>query len=125
MRNVLALESARAAGAWEALFATTDGHLSEGTMTNLFLVLGTGDQARYVTPALEHGCLSGVTRRVLIRELAAKGYAVEEGAVSLDDLARRRDDLSDKTARRKTVYTYCKGTGGRSRGARSCATTGT
>jgi branched-chain amino acid aminotransferase len=100
MRNVLALESARAAGAWEALFATTDGHLSEGTMTNLFLVLGTGDQARYVTPALEHGCLSGVTRRVLIRELAAKGYAVEEGAVSLDDLARASEAFLTNTSQR-------------------------
>jgi len=97
MRNVLALEDARAHGAWEALFTTTDGLLSEGTMTNLFVVLPGG---RIKTPALEHGCLSGITRLVLLRELERVGTAVEEGAVTLAELAAAEEAFLTNTSQR-------------------------
>lgn len=104
MRNVLALEHARGLGAWEALFTTTDGHLSEGTMTNVFLVTGQpaepGAPARLFTPALEHGCLSGITRRVLIDALRAAGHTVEEGAVPLAELSRASEAFLTNTSQR-------------------------
>lgn len=97
MRNVLALEDARAHGAWEALFTTTDGLLSEGTMTNLFVVQPGG---RIKTPALEHGCLSGITRMVLLRELERAGTPAEEGAVGLADLAAAEEAFLTNTSQR-------------------------
>lgn len=100
MRNVLALECARELGAWEALFTTTDGHVSEGTMTNVFLVMGSGANARFLTPALEHGCLSGITRLVLIRELRASGHEVIEGAVTLADLTAAQELFLTNTSQR-------------------------
>lgn len=60
--NVLALSRAKAQGATEALFADTTGRLSEGTGTNVFVV----QQGRIRTPALNAGCLAGVTRGLVV-----------------------------------------------------------
>jgi branched-chain amino acid aminotransferase len=60
--NVVALATARAAGASEALFANTVGDLCEGTGTNVFV--GIGD--RLLTPPLSSGCLAGITRELVI-----------------------------------------------------------
>jgi branched-chain amino acid aminotransferase len=53
---------ARAAGASEALFANTEGFLTEGTGSNVFLVL----DGELVTPPLSDGALGGVTRDLLL-----------------------------------------------------------
>ena len=60
--NVVALAYAKRFGAGEALFADTRGRLSEGTGSNVFLVLG----GQIVTPALTTGCLAGVTRALVL-----------------------------------------------------------
>jgi branched-chain amino acid aminotransferase len=60
--NALALARARAAGASEALFPNTWGYLTEGTGSNVFLVL----EGRLVTPPLSDGPLGGVTRDLLL-----------------------------------------------------------
>lgn len=60
--NVIALAHARERDCTEALFATTGGLLSEGTGSNVFVVLGD----RLVTPPLSAGCLAGVTRALVL-----------------------------------------------------------
>ncbi|MDR2567179.1 MAG: aminotransferase class IV [Bifidobacteriaceae bacterium] len=60
--NALALALAQAAGASEALFPNTEGRLTEGTGSNVFLVL----DGRLVTPPLADGPLGGVTRDLLL-----------------------------------------------------------
>lgn len=60
--NVVALARAREAGATEAIFANTRGHLCEGTGSNVFYVVG--GQLR--TPTLASGCLGGITRALLL-----------------------------------------------------------
>jgi branched-chain amino acid aminotransferase len=60
--NVRALAHAREHGSSEAVFANLQGHLCEGTGTNVFYVVG--DQLR--TPTLASGCLAGVTRRLVL-----------------------------------------------------------
>jgi branched-chain amino acid aminotransferase len=60
--NVVALAYAKRFGAGEALFADTRGRLSEGTGSNVFVVLGD----RVVTPALTTGCLAGVSRALVL-----------------------------------------------------------
>jgi branched-chain amino acid aminotransferase len=59
--NVIALREAAARGADEALFADTRGRLSEGTGSNIFLVLN----GHLVTPSLATGCLAGITRELV------------------------------------------------------------
>lgn len=60
--NVVALTLAQRFGAGEALFADTRGRLSEGTGSNVFVVVGD----RLLTPSLSTGCLAGITRALLL-----------------------------------------------------------
>jgi len=100
LRNVLALEEARARGAWEALFTTTDGELSEGTISNLFLVLGDGSEIEVATPELAHGCLAGTTRALVIEKLRVAGYSVNERRLTLADLGLAREAFLTNTSQR-------------------------
>ena len=63
--NVLALDLARERGASEAIFADTQGRVSEGTGSNIFW----SDGERLHTPPLDTGCLAGVTRSLLLELL--------------------------------------------------------
>ena len=60
--NVRALARAREQGASEAVFANLQGHLCEGTGTNVFYVVD-GDLR---TPTLAAGCLAGITRHLVL-----------------------------------------------------------
>lgn len=60
--NVVALARARDLGASEALFADTRGRLSEGTGSNVFVVM----DGQVLTPSLDAGCLAGVTRALVL-----------------------------------------------------------
>ena len=77
--NVVALASAQAQGAGEALFLNTVGALCEGAGSNVFL----GRDGRLLTPALATGCLAGVTR-----ELVCELVDIEEtDTLTVADLA--------------------------------------
>ena len=80
---VFARLEARRAGADDALFLTTDGHLSEATSANIFLVRGT----ELATPALACAILPGTTRTWLLRWAGNVGLAAVEGWLSTSDLA--------------------------------------
>jgi branched-chain amino acid aminotransferase len=60
--NVRALAYARERGSSEAVFANLQGHLCEGTGTNVFYVV----DGELRTPTLASGCLAGVTRRLVL-----------------------------------------------------------
>ena len=66
--NVIALAHAKNLGASEALFADTRGRLSEGTGSNVFVVLA----GELLTPALSTGCLNGITRQLLLEWSGAR-----------------------------------------------------
>jgi branched-chain amino acid aminotransferase len=61
--NVVALAHARERGASEAIFADSKGRLSEGTGSNVFVVL----EGQLHTPSLACGCLPGVTRALVLQ----------------------------------------------------------
>ncbi len=63
--NVVALHYAHERGAAEAIFANTRGELCEGTGSNVFVGIG----GELVTPPLDSGCLSGITRDLLVEWL--------------------------------------------------------
>jgi branched-chain amino acid aminotransferase len=60
--NVKALARAVESGGSEAIFADTQGRLSEGTGSNIFVVV----DGRLVTPTLATGCLAGITRALVL-----------------------------------------------------------
>jgi branched-chain amino acid aminotransferase len=81
---VYARLEARRAGADDALFLTIDGHLSEGTSANIFLVRRGSELA---TPSLECAILPGTTRSWLLGWAARVGLAPVEGRLTRLDLA--------------------------------------
>jgi branched-chain amino acid aminotransferase len=80
---VYARLEARAAGADDALFLTTDGFLSEATSANVFLVRG-GELA---TPALGCAILPGTTRDWILRWALDAGLSPREAWLTARDLA--------------------------------------
>jgi branched-chain amino acid aminotransferase len=63
--NVVALHYAHERGAAEAIFANTRGELCEGTGSNVFVAV----DGQLATPPLDSGCLSGITRDLLVEWL--------------------------------------------------------
>ena len=84
---VYARLEARRAGADDALFLTTDGHLSEGTTANIFLVRkGADDVVELATPSLDCAVLPGTTRSWLLAWGARVGLRPVEGRLRRSDL---------------------------------------
>ena len=107
LRNVLAREAGLAQGAWEVLFATTEGDLSEGTITNLFAAVPGPGGARLVTPAEERGCLAGIVRNQVIADLqrepllvGGKTIPIVVGRLHDEDLGSASELFLTNTTRR-------------------------
>ena len=88
--NVVALAYAEERDASEAIFANTLGDLCEGTGTNVFCVFGDS----IATPPLSAGCLSGVTRNLVV-----EWCGVKERDISLDEVARADEVFLTSTTR--------------------------
>lgn len=80
---VYARLEARRAGADDALFLTVDGHLSEATSANVFLVRG----SELATPSLDCAILPGTTRTWILRWAIGAGLSAVEARLTPADLA--------------------------------------
>ncbi len=67
---------------YELIFLTYEGFVSEGTMSNVFLV----EDGVLVTPSLNCDILDGVTRRVVLELANSLGIETEERKVDVDEL---------------------------------------
>jgi len=72
INNALAKTEAVSNGYDEAIMLAPDGHVSEGSGENIFLVM----DGKLVTPATYNNILTGITRNTVI-ELAAKELGIE------------------------------------------------
>lgn len=66
----------------ESVLLSAQGHLSETTSSNIFLIK---DNVLY-TPELSTGCVDGIMRRILIDLAAEKGLPVREGLIPPESL---------------------------------------
>ena len=80
--NVLGKQRAVEEGAYEAWQIDPDGHVTEGTSTNAWIV--TKDR-RIIPRPLSHEILPGVTRRALLERLRAADLTLEERSFTLDE----------------------------------------
>jgi len=84
LENVLARREAEAGGADEALLLNTAGLLACASAANLFLVVG----GTLVTPGLASGALPGITRGLVLNEMAPlTGLDAVERKVRPEELA--------------------------------------
>ncbi|RJP29463.1 MAG: hypothetical protein C4533_00270 [Candidatus Omnitrophota bacterium] len=66
----------------EAILLNNDGLICEGSRSNIFFV----KNRRIYTPSLECGCLSGITRELIIKMILRSGLDVKEGKFGINQL---------------------------------------
>lgn len=94
-QNLTWAERAQQAGFDEALLLNEHGRAAECTSANIFAVFG----GEVLTPPLSEGCLPGITREVLLREIRAEGIRIREEALCPDDLFRADSVFITSTTR--------------------------
>ena len=82
LNNVLALVEARRAGGEDAVMLSTEGFVTEATTANVFWV----KHGEILTPSLDCGILSGITRTLLIWAMRHEGIPVVEGRFTLAEM---------------------------------------
>ena len=82
LNNILAKQEAIAGNAFDSLLLNWEGHLTEGTISNLFFIRN----RRLSTPALDCGLLDGITRQVVIQLAQELRLPIEEGHFTVDQL---------------------------------------
>jgi 4-amino-4-deoxychorismate lyase len=93
--NMAAEAEANRRGADEAVFVDSDGIVLEGTVTNVWWRVG----RTLHTPALDLGILAGVTRAAVLEIAPARGYAVDEGAFTIDSLYAAEEVFTSSSVR--------------------------
>lgn len=84
LNNILSLREARSRGADEVVICNQHGEITEAAVSNIAFVR----DGVVVTPPLAAGILAGVTRRLLIEQVAPRtGIRVVEGKLQPSDLA--------------------------------------
>jgi D-alanine transaminase len=86
--NVLAKQTAREQGAREAWFVNRNGHVTEGSSSNAWIVTKGG---KVVTPPADNGILRGITRAVLITVIRTQGLELEERTFSVEEVYGARE----------------------------------
>jgi D-alanine transaminase len=86
--NVLAKQAARERGAKEAWFVDRDGHVTEGSSSNAWIVTKGG---KVVTRPADYGILRGITRTVLIDVIRAQGLTFEERPFTVEEVYGARE----------------------------------
>jgi len=86
--NVLAKQAAAEAGAYEAWQVDPEGFVTEGSSTNAWIVTADG---AVVTRNATHAILDGITRRSLIKLIAAEGLRLEERAFTVAEAQAARE----------------------------------
>jgi branched-chain amino acid aminotransferase len=93
--NVKALFYAHKKQANEALFLNSVGNVCEGTGTNVAWI----KKGKVFTPALESGCLAGITRELMIEWARKNSIEVHEVNAPLDDLLSADEVFMTSTLR--------------------------
>ena len=81
VNSIMAVNDAIAKGAEEAILMDKNGHISEGSGENLFIV----KNSRLFTPTTDF-CLNGITRQSVISIASNLNYEIEEKDLIFDDL---------------------------------------
>src|SRR3954452_9261934 len=92
--NVLGKQQAREAGAYEAWQVDREGHVTEGTSTNAWIVT---DDGTVVTRTPDNTILNGVTRRAVLEIIYREGYRFAERPFSVAEARAAREAFLTST----------------------------
>jgi branched-chain amino acid aminotransferase len=82
LNNVLAYGQAKSEGAFEGILCNLAGNVTEATSSNVFIV----KNSNLITPSLESGLLSGVTRGLVLELAASLRIPIEERDVAPSEM---------------------------------------
>jgi branched-chain amino acid aminotransferase len=82
LNNVLAYGQAKSEGAFEGILCNLAGSVTEATSSNVFIV----KNGNLITPSLESGLLSGVTRGLVLELAASLRIPIEEREVTPSEM---------------------------------------
>jgi branched-chain amino acid aminotransferase len=94
LNNVLAKIEAKKKGAYEAIMLNVNGHLAEGTISNIFFY----KDNVLCTPSPECGILDGITRGIVIELALREGIRVKEGQFTRKDIYSAREAFLTNTS---------------------------
>lgn len=86
--NVLAKQTAREQGAYEAWFVDGEGYVTEGSSTNAWIVTKDGT---IVTRSAEEGILKGITRAIVLEITEREGMQFEERSFTIEEAQQARE----------------------------------
>lgn len=95
LESVLAIRHAKAKDAHEALILTHDGHVVEGTTTNVFAIRG----QTLLTPPASETLLLGITRGLVLQVATSVGLTIEERRLLPTDLIRADETFVTSSVR--------------------------
>ncbi len=95
LTNLMAFREAQQKNAYEALMRNPEGEVAEGSMSNVFIVIG----GTVRTPPLSAGILEGITREIVIEVAREAGYRVEERGFTPEELLRADEVFITASAR--------------------------
>ncbi|MBK9170442.1 MAG: aminotransferase class IV [Bryobacterales bacterium] len=93
--NLAHLEEAQRAGHDEVCLLNEHGEVAECTSANIFVA----KDGVVATPPLESGCLPGVTRDILLREVRVAGHTVTERVIQPGEFATADEVFITSTTR--------------------------
>lgn len=115
--NLTWYEQAHREGYDEVVLLNERGEVAECTSANIFAAFG----EHVWTPPLSSGCLPGITREVLLREIRSPEFTVGERVLRLEDLAAADQVFITSTTRELLAVTYIEGIAVRNE-SRACET---
>jgi D-alanine transaminase len=86
--NILGMQQAREAGAYEAWMVNDDGMVTEGTSSNAWIVTQDG---KLVTHNTSHAILNGITRLSVLEAAAEAGVEFFERPFSVDEALQAKE----------------------------------
>ena len=104
VNSIMAVNDAIAKGAEEAILMDKNGHISEGSGENLFIV----KNSRLMTPTTNF-CLNGITRQSVISIAKDLNYEIEEKDLIFEDLLDADEAFYSGTAVEITPITKVNG----------------
>lgn len=90
LNNIMALGEARTRGSFDALMVNREGHVTEGTTWNIFIV----KDETLITPPDEADILQGITRKKLKKICHDNGISLQERFFTVNELQKAEEAFS-------------------------------
>ncbi len=103
--NILANKEALARGAYDAIMVNADGHVTESSTSNIWMVK---DGVIY-TPALKDGVLEGLTRKTIFEMASHKNLNIKEATLTPQDFLTADECFITSTTRNIVPVTKIEG----------------